>query len=103
MSVEAMVDAVLRVNHPNLFEGDWRSKPSGPQTGKWSAEMEAGARQVVQAVLKEAAPLIRQAILDPGAFVPRGADYEGNAYGERLDQWQDRAIETIIEQVGGES
>lgn len=187
MSVEAMVDAVLRVKYPALFEGDWRSKPSGPKTQTWMEDMERQAQHVVEAVYtiakadvleeaadllremrqtfvtadrtsivsgetalrilvrslragdqralprvttveeyverqkdldakgdaywagvhevltKEAAPLIRKAILDPGAFVKRGADYEGNAYGERLDQWQDRAIEAAIKQVGGES
>jgi len=38
----------------------------------------------------------RRATLDPGAFVKRGPDYEGNEYGERLDQWQARAMAAAI-------
>ena len=55
--------------------------------------------RIVAERLVEAAPLIRRAILDPGAFVKRGPDYDGNAYGERLDQWQDRAIAAALTSV----
>lgn len=67
--------------------------------------MEHAADDATEAVLllidkarAEVAPLIRQALLDPGAFVGRGPDYDGNEYGERLDQWQDRAIQAVLDQ-----
>lgn len=53
------------------------------------------------ATLREAAPLIRRALNDPGSFVKRGKDYEGEPYGERLDQWQTRAIEAAIDASTG--
>lgn len=54
--------------------------------------------QRITSAKAEGAALGRRATLDPGAFVKRGTDYEGNAYGERLDQWQARAIEAAITQ-----
>lgn len=51
------------------------------------------------AIRAEAAPVIRRAINDPGAFVKRGPDYDGEPYGERLDQWQTRAIEVALTSV----
>lgn len=69
-----------------------------------SRTMEHAADDATKAVLllidkarAKVAPLIRQAVLDPGAFVERGPDYDGNAYGERLDQWQDRAIQVVLD------
>lgn len=47
-------------------------------------------------------PLVRRAVLDPGAFVKRGADYDGNPYGERLDQWQNRAIDAALLDPSGQ-
>jgi hypothetical protein len=38
----------------------------------------------------------RRAILDPGAIVKRGTDNDGNAYGESLDRWQDRALRASV-------
>ena len=64
-----------------------------------TCEREAARRADMARAVREHAPLIRRAILDPGAFVKRGPDYDGNAYGERLDQWQDRAIEAAISTV----
>lgn len=60
---------------------------------------DAVIERVISARLAEAAPLIRRAILDPGSFVKRGPDYDGNAYGERLDQWQDRAVEAALARI----
>lgn len=67
--------------------------------------MEGAADDATKAIMPlidraraEVAPLIRQALLDPGAFVSRGPDYDGNEYGERLDQWQDRAIQAVLDQ-----
>lgn len=48
--------------------------------------------------LTDGAALGRRATNDPGAFTKRGADYDGNPYGERLDQWQTRALAAAIEQ-----
>lgn len=48
--------------------------------------------------LADGAVLGRRATNDPGAFTKRGPDYDGNAYGERLDQWQTRALAAAIEQ-----
>lgn len=49
-------------------------------------------RWIAHKAVAAAAPLIRRAINDPGSFVKRGPDYDGEPYGERLDQWQARAI-----------
>jgi len=54
------------------------------------------AERIAQA-RREGADLGRRATLDPGAFVKRGPDYDGNAYGERLDQRQDRAIGAALQ------
>lgn len=35
---------------------------------------------------------LMRAVLDPGSFTPRGADYDGTPYGESLDSWQERAM-----------
>lgn len=37
------------------------------------------------------------AVLDPGAHTPRGADAEGNDYGEPLDAWQRRALAIALD------
>ena len=50
-------------------------------------------------LLMRAALAGRRATLDPGAFVRRGPDYDGNPYEERLDQWQDRALKVAVEEL----
>lgn len=53
----------------------------------------------VDAALAAAVPLIRRALFDPGALVKRGPDYDGNEYGERLDKWQERALQVALARV----
>jgi hypothetical protein len=48
---------------------------------------------------EELARLIRVAILDPGHLVKRGWDSGWNDY-ERLDQWQDRAVQAVLAGAG---
>lgn len=48
-------------------------------------------------VLMEAARAGRRATLDPGAFVARGRDTEGDY--ERLDRWQDRALAEAVRRL----
>lgn len=50
-------------------------------------------------IAHKAAPLVRRAVNDPGAFVKRGPDNDGEPYGERLDRWQDRAIKVALDRV----
>lgn len=50
-------------------------------------------------IAHKAALLTRRAVNDPGAFVKRGPDYEGEPYGERLDQWQTRAITVALDRL----
>jgi hypothetical protein len=45
---------------------------------------------------RDAAQLGRRAALDPGAFVKRGPDCDGEPFGERLDQWQARATDAAL-------
>lgn len=52
---------------------------------------------IVREAEQRGAALGRRATLDPGAFVKRGPDHEGNPYGERLDQWQARAIRAALD------
>jgi hypothetical protein len=64
-------------------------------------DVETLAARLAQRILEakaEGAALGRRAVNDPGAFVKRGPDYDGEPYGERLDQWQGRAIEVAITQ-----
>lgn len=85
----------------DLFNAACRAH-SGPPTfvcRPCADAQDAVIERVISARLAEASSLIRRAILDPGSFVKRGPDYDGNAYGERLDQWQDRAIEDSLTRV----
>ena len=88
----------------------WRVLHANPLTAHgedWTAEEQAEhevarvlhehpGRVIARDRLPEVAALVRRALNDPGAWVPRGPDYDGNAYGERLDRWQDRAIEAAL-------
>lgn len=40
---------------------------------------------------------LMRAVLDPGAFTPRGADAEGEPYGEPMDAWQERAMAIALQ------
>lgn len=85
----------------DLFNAACRAH-SGPPTfvcRPCADAQDAVIERVISARIAAVAPLIRQAILDPGAFVKRGADYDGNAYGERLDKWQDRAVDAALSRV----
>lgn len=66
----------------------------------WLGPLDARQREYLArrdaAQRAEGAALGRRATLDPGAFVKRGPDYGGNAYGERLDHWQARAIAAAL-------
>lgn len=43
---------------------------------------------------------IMQAMNDPGSFVKRGADHDGNEYGEYLTDWQRRALKVALQEHG---
>lgn len=52
--------------------------------------------------LEEVVEAALQAVLDPGAYVHRGPDREGNAYGEPINDWQRRALSASLESLIGD-
>lgn len=105
---DAGLEKVLAdLSHPIEYDATWpdnlpnqcfECNEALPEGDEMCGHNAALVRLVV-AAQAAAVPLIRRAILDPGAFVKRGPDHEGNARGERLDQWQDRAIEAALTRV----
>lgn len=61
---------------------------------KAAADGESLTEQALAAARREGADLGRRAVLDPGAFVKRDRDDDGDY--ERLDQWQARALEAAL-------
>lgn len=84
------------LGHAIRTRDEWESN-----AGDAEARVDA-AEAKLERVLADAVPLIRRAIFDPGQIVMRGPDHDGNAYGERLDQWQNRAIESVLADLRGD-
>lgn len=70
--------------------------PVGANTAARAVLASDWLAQRIEQAKAEGADLGRRATLDPGHFVKRGPDNEGNAYGEDIGRWQKRAIEAAL-------
>lgn len=96
--IDALADVVrARLSWASLHWFPTRTK-GGIKSPVIAAEI---APEIARAILgsdwlarrdAQIAQAVRRAVLDPGAFTKRGPDYDGEPYGERIDQWQNRAI-----------
>jgi hypothetical protein len=90
MDVDDLAWMLARAYYPDGFEEEWEDYIEGEH---FRAQAVVVAALLAQA-RTDAAEAGRKATLDPGAFVKRGRDAEGEY--ERLDQWQAHALRAAL-------